>query len=78
MIVSLNCHPEEVQRDLIVLKSGEVETQHPPLRRYQTRLTDTKNGNVALRLFTTLGLANVKGSVASQSASDQLLPTLRN
>ena len=48
MVVSLDCHPEEVHRDLIVLESGEVAAQRSPLRRYQSRLTDTKNGNAAL------------------------------
>ncbi|KID81125.1 ATP-dependent DNA helicase PIF1 [Metarhizium guizhouense ARSEF 977] len=47
-VVGLDCHPEEVQRDLIVLESGEVAAQRSPLRRYQTRLIDTKNGNAAL------------------------------
>jgi ATP-dependent DNA helicase PIF1 len=48
MVVSLDCHPEEVHRELIVLESGEVAAQRSPLRRYQSRLTDTKNGNAAL------------------------------
>ncbi|KID81041.1 ATP-dependent DNA helicase PIF1 [Metarhizium guizhouense ARSEF 977] len=48
MVVGLDCHPEELQRDLIVLESGEVAAQRSPLRRYQTRLIDTNNGNAAL------------------------------
>ena len=48
LVVSLDCHPEEVHRDLIILESGEVAAQRSPLRRYQARLTDTKNGNAAL------------------------------
>ena len=48
MLVSLDCRPEEVQRDLIVLESGEVTAQRSALRRYRDRLTDTRNGNAAL------------------------------
>src|SRR5258706_6468557 len=48
MLVSLDCRPEEAQRDLIVLESGEITAQLSPLRRYLDRLTDTKNGNAAL------------------------------
>lgn len=49
MLVSLDCRPEEVQRDLIVLESGEITAQRSPLRRYLDRLADTKNRNAALR-----------------------------
>ena len=48
MVVSLDCHPEDVQRNLIVLDLGEVAAQRSPLQRYQTRLIDTKNGNATL------------------------------
>ena len=34
MLVSLDCCPEEVQRDLIVLESSEVTAQRSALRRY--------------------------------------------
>ena len=46
MVVNLDCRPEEVQRDLIVLESGEVTAQRSALRRYRDRLIDT--GNAAL------------------------------
>ena len=46
MLVNLDCRPEEVQRDLIVLESSEVTAQRSALRRYRDRLTDT--GNAAL------------------------------
>ena len=45
--MNLDCRLEEVQRDLIVLESGEVTAQRSALRRYQDRLTDTGNGNAA-------------------------------
>ena len=48
MVVGLDCHPEEVHRDLIVLESGEVAAQRSPLCRYQAQLTDTENENAAL------------------------------
>jgi hypothetical protein len=48
MLVSLDCRPEDVQRDLIVLESGEVTAQRSTLRRYRDRLADTGNGNAAL------------------------------
>ena len=48
MLVGLDCRPDDVQRDLIVLESGEVTAQRLVLRRYRDRLTDTKNGNAAL------------------------------
>jgi hypothetical protein len=48
MLVSLDCRPEEVQRDLIVLESGEVTAQRSALQRYRDRLIDTRNGNAAL------------------------------
>lgn len=48
MVVSLDCRPEEAQRDLIVLESGEITAQRSPFRRYRDRLADTKNGNAAL------------------------------
>ena len=35
MVVSLDCRPEEVQRDLIVLESSEVTTQRSTLQRYR-------------------------------------------
>jgi hypothetical protein len=46
MLVNLDCRPEEVQRDLIVLESSEVTAQRSALQRYRDRLTDT--GNAAL------------------------------
>ena len=48
MLVSLDCRLEEVQRDLIVLESGEVTAQRSALRRYRDRLTDTRHRNAAL------------------------------
>ena len=48
MLVSLDCRPEEVHRDLIVLESGEVTAQRSALKRYRDRLVDTANGNTAL------------------------------
>ncbi len=47
-MVSLDCRPEEVQRNLIVLESSEVTAQRSALQRYCDRLTDTANGNSAL------------------------------
>src|SRR3984885_13885943 len=43
MLASLDCRPEDIQQDLIVLESGEVTAQRLVLRRYQDRLTDTKH-----------------------------------
>jgi ATP-dependent DNA helicase PIF1 len=48
ILISLDCRPEEDQRDLIVLESGEVTAQRSALRRYRDRLADTQNGNTAL------------------------------
>jgi hypothetical protein len=48
MLVTLDCRPEDVWRDLIVLESGEVTAQRSALRRYRDRLADTRNGNAAL------------------------------
>ena len=48
MLVSLDCRPEEVQHDLIVLESGEITAQRSALQRYRDRLTDTRHGNAAL------------------------------
>src|ERR1700722_14306750 len=48
MLVSLNCRPEDVQHDLIVLESGEVTAQRSALRRYRDRLIDTRHRNAAL------------------------------
>jgi hypothetical protein len=48
MLVSLDCRPEEVQRDLIVLESSEITAQRSALWRYRDRLTDIENGNAAL------------------------------
>jgi hypothetical protein len=48
MLVNLDCCPEEIQCDFIVLESGEVTAQCSALQRYQDRLTDTENGNAAL------------------------------
>ena len=48
MVVSLDCRPEEAQRDLIVLESGEMTAQRSPLRRYRERLADTQNAAPAL------------------------------
>ncbi len=47
-VISLNCQPEEVQDDLIVLESGDISARRSILRRYRDRLTDTRNGNAAL------------------------------
>ena len=47
-VVSLDCRPEEVQDDLIVLESGDISARRSALRRYRDRLTDTRNGNTAL------------------------------
>jgi hypothetical protein len=46
--VSLDCRLEEVQRDLIILESGEVIAQRSTLQSYRDRLIDIRNGNVAL------------------------------
>jgi hypothetical protein len=48
MLATLDCRPEEVQRDLIVLESGGVTAQRSALRRYRDRLADTRNGNAVL------------------------------
>jgi ATP-dependent DNA helicase PIF1 len=48
MLVTLDCCPEDVQRDLIILKSEEVTAQRSALQRYRDRLTDTGNGNATL------------------------------
>ena len=48
MLASLDCRPEDIQQDLIVLESGDVTAQRPVLQRYRDRLTDTGGGNVAL------------------------------
>ena len=47
-LISLDCRPEDIQKDLIVLESGEITPQRPVLRRYRDRLIDTANGNLAL------------------------------
>ena len=55
MLVSLDCRPEEVQRDLIVLESGKITAQRSALRRYRDRLTDTRNAALLdLSLFNCL------------------------
>ena len=52
MLVSLDCRLEEVQRDLIVLESGEITAQRSALRRYRDRFTDTGNATLLdLSLF---------------------------
>jgi ATP-dependent DNA helicase PIF1 len=48
MLVSLDCRPEEVQHDLIILESGEVTAQRSAVQRYRHRLADTRNKNPAL------------------------------
>lgn len=49
MLASLDCRPEDAQRDLIVLlESGETTARRSALQRYRDRLTDTQNGNPAL------------------------------
>ena len=48
MLVSLDCRLEDVQRDLIVLESGEITAQRSALQRYRDRLKDTRHGNAAL------------------------------
>ena len=47
-LVSLDCRPEDMQKDLLALESGEITTQRSVLQRYRDRLVDTANGNVAL------------------------------
>jgi hypothetical protein len=47
-LVTLDCRPEDLQKDLITLESGEITTQRPVLQRYRDRLKDTANGNAAL------------------------------
>ena len=54
-VVSLDCWPEEVQDDLIVLESGDISTGRSALRRYRDRLTDTRKGNTALLGLSLLG-----------------------
>jgi hypothetical protein len=46
--VTLDCRPEDLQKDLITLESGEITTQRSVLQRYRDRLKDTANGNAAL------------------------------
>ena len=46
--VSLDCRPEDVQSNLIVLESGQVSAKRSMLQRYQDRLADTDD-NAALR-----------------------------
>jgi ATP-dependent DNA helicase PIF1 len=48
VLVSLDCRPEDIQKDLITLESGEITTQRSVLQRYRDRLVDTANGNIAL------------------------------
>ena len=51
-VVSLDCRPEEVQNDLIVLESGDISTQQSALRQYRDRLINTRNGNTSLPALT--------------------------
>ncbi|KAH8654651.1 hypothetical protein BGZ60DRAFT_508337 [Tricladium varicosporioides] len=46
-LVSLDCRPEDLQKDLITLELGEIIAQRPVLQRYRDRLRDTANGNQA-------------------------------
>ena len=48
-VVSLNCRPEDVQANLIILESGQVSAKHSVLQRYRNRLADTDDGNIALQ-----------------------------
>ena len=48
-VVSLDCHPEDTQSNLIVLESGQISAKRSVLQRYRNRLVDTDNGNDALR-----------------------------
>ena len=55
-LVSLDCRPEDVQRDLIAIDSGEVTAQRSVLQKYRDRLADTDTGSrdpalVGLSLF---------------------------
>jgi hypothetical protein len=47
-LVTLDCRPEDLQKDLITLESGEITAQRSVLQRYRDRLKDTANANVAL------------------------------
>jgi hypothetical protein len=47
-LVSLDCRPDDLQKDLITLESGEIVAQRSVLQRYRDRLKDTANGNQAL------------------------------
>jgi ATP-dependent DNA helicase PIF1 len=45
MLASLDCRPEDAQRDLIVLlETGGTTAQRSALQRYRDRLTDTQHG----------------------------------
>ena len=48
-IVSLNCCPEDVQSNLIVLELGQVSAKHSILQKYQGCLVDMNNNNAALQ-----------------------------
>jgi hypothetical protein len=48
VLVTLDCRPDDRQKDLLALESGEIVTQRPVLQRYRDRLIDTANGNPAL------------------------------
>ena len=54
VLITLDCRPEDIQKDLLVLESGEITTQRSVLLRYRDRLKDTANSNpllIGLSLF---------------------------
>jgi hypothetical protein len=46
-VVTLDCRPEEVQNDAITVEDETVTAKRSPLRRYQDRLTDQANQQLA-------------------------------
>ena len=47
-VVSLNCRPEDMQFNLIVLESGQISAKRSVLQRYRDRLADMAHANIAL------------------------------
>ena len=48
-VVSLDCHPEDAQSNLIVLESGQISAKRSVLQRYRGHLVDMANGNATLQ-----------------------------
>jgi hypothetical protein len=51
-VVNLDCRPEQLHSDLVILESGELTAQRSVLQRYRDRIKDTRNGNTALQDLT--------------------------